>query len=925
MTDKPTSLSDDIHLLGDLLGQVLRRQAGIELFDLEERIRALTKARRANDGAGGVADPETDRYLEDLIAALDLPEADAAARAFTSYFDLINVAEDVQRARALRERMRAAHPTPIVQSIGAAVVHLKDLGVSPADMQRLVDELQIELVFTAHPTEAKRRSVLSKLRRIGGALGRLERADLLPSERTATIDGIRAEITSLWLTDRSRTTTPTVTDEVRTTLYHFEETIWEALPSVYEALRAALASHYPDVRPPERFLQFGSWVGGDRDGNPNVTTEVTASTLRLHRGLAVRLQHDAAVRLERSLSLSERLTDLPGEIEAELAAAIRFISGDAERLRRRYPNEPFRLLAADLAAQLDEALNDRAVTPRLLGEPAADPAGLRDRAGLAGPLDALDRYLRAGRAEVIARSDLQGFRHEANAFGLHVARLDIRQYSAEHTAALDDLFRVLEIHPDYAWLSSDDRLALLAAQLAAPVPDIPEDGLAEETAAVLALLDVVRRAMAVYGPETIGAYIISFSQSAEDVLAVLLLAYWRGLALGDRPILPIVPLFETRDDLQRAPEIMAALLGQPAYARHLEALGREQMVMIGYSDSNKDAGYLAGRWELYQAQDALARWAKTERIRLTFFHGRGGTIARGGGPIGPAVRALPPGSVNGRLRMTEQGEVIYNQYGHPAIARRHLEQVVHGVLVNSVPGTVATGRPEPRWVEGMASLAETAHRVYRGLVYETPELLDYWRQATPIRELSRLRIGSRPARRATDADLGGLRAIPWVFSWMQSRHVLPGWYGLGLALENDPDQAMLAEMYAGWPFFKALIDNAEISVGKADMGIARLYAGLVADAVVREKVYGQIAAEYDRTCGWILAITGQREILENSPVLGSAIAARNPYVDPLNFIQVSLLRKLRALDDPESEEGEALLKTIFLTINGIAAGLKNTG
>ncbi|HUF37955.1 MAG TPA: phosphoenolpyruvate carboxylase, partial [Anaerolineales bacterium] len=390
------------------------------------------------------------------------------------------------------------------------------------------------------------------------------------------------------------------------------------------------------------------------------------------------------------------------------------------------------------------------------------------------------------------------------------------------------------------------------------------------------------------------------------------------------PALAIAPLFETRDDLRRAPETMAALLKQPAYRRHLAALGGEQTVMIGYSDSNKDAGYLTGRWELYLAQEALSAWAKKEGIVLTFFHGRGGTIARGGGPIGDAVAALPSGSVDGRLRLTEQGEVIYHEYGHPAIARRHLEQVVHAVLLASAPVSAARSRPRRAWLEAMKTLSKTAHRVYRGLVYETPALLEYWHGATPIRELSRLRIGSRPARRAGDADLDGLRAIPWVFSWMQSRHVLPGWYGLGRALE-EAEPALLAEMYAGWPFFKAVVDGAEISLGKADMGIARLYAGLVEDAAVREAVYGRIAAEFDRTRDGILAVTGQRAILERSPVLRDAIAARNPYVDPLNFIQVDLLRRLRALPDQESPEGEALLKTIFLTINGIAAGLKNTG
>jgi phosphoenolpyruvate carboxylase len=351
--------------------------------------------------------------------------------------------------------------------------------------------------------------------------------------------------------------------------------------------------------------------------------------------------------------------------------------------------------------------------------------------------------------------------------------------------------------------------------------------------------------------------------------------------------------------------------------------------MIGYSDSNKDAGYLTGRWELYQAQEGLAQCARQHQIKMTFFHGRGGTIARGGGPLNRAIRAQPPDTINGRIRITEQGEVIYRQYGHPTIARRHLEQVVHAVLLTSAPQSVAKVKPQPAWRDAMNNLSDTAFKAYRTLVYETPALLEYWRQATPIRELSQLRIGSRPARRSSDADLGGLRAIPWVFSWMQSRHVLPGWYGLGSALKSyatdDEHRLLLKEMYQNWPFFQAVIDNAEISLGKADMGIARLYAGLVKDKAVRNEIFGLIESEYRRTCHQILDITGQHEILENHPVLKNSITSRNPYVDPLNFIQVSLLRQLRALSSPDDPEAEHLLKTIFLTINGVAAGLKNTG
>jgi phosphoenolpyruvate carboxylase len=922
-------LREDIHLLGDILGQVIRRQAGIELFDLEERIRALTKARRQD------SDTETNRHIEQVIARLSPVETDTVARAFTTYFDLINVAEDVQRARMLRHRERESYPTPVDRSIAAAVAELKTMGVNEWDMQRLIDGLRIELVFTAHPTEAKRRTVLSKLRRIVQDLHRLELNDLLPLERQDIIAHIRAEVTSLWLTDRSRTVKPLVTDEVRTTLYHFEDTIWEAIPHIYQALANALAQHYPNAQLSPRFLTFGSWVGGDRDGNPNVTTPVTAETLRLHRGLAVRRHLDAARELERSLSLSTQLANIGDDTLNLLAGVETDLPDHPAQLLARYPNEPYRHRVALLAADLEIALKDENVPARLQGQAVDAPPQPQTLKDLTTPLDLIDARLRAGKAQVVADAELKRFRYEANVFGLHVAQLDIRQFSDEHTTVLDELLRRVGLCEDYAHHPPAGQIALLTELLQAPAPQLPAAGqltaLAQETLSLLALL---REAITAYGPEVIGPYIVSMTRSPADILAVLLLARWSGLALhvptAERQVnLAIAPLFETRADLERADDTMTFLFNHPAYAQHLTALNRRQVVMIGYSDSNKDAGYLTGRWELYQAQERLARCAQKHNITLTFFQGWGGTIARGGGPINRAIRALPPDSVNGRIRMTEQGEVIYNQYGHPTIARRHLEQVVHAVLLASAPQSVAKVKPKAEWRSVLSDLSAMAYRAYRELVYETPALLEYWRQATPIHEISQLRIGSRPARRTTDADLGGLRAIPWVFSWMQSRHGLPGWYGLGAALaayNTDAGRShLLQEMYHHWPFFEAVIDNAEIAMSKADMGIARLYANLVEDEAIREPIFNQIEAEFQRTGEQILKITGQHQLLENEPVLQRAIASRNPYVDPLNFIQVSLLRQRRALTDDDSDESKKLLRTIFLTINGIAAGLKNTG
>jgi phosphoenolpyruvate carboxylase len=420
----------------------------------------------------------------------------------------------------------------------------------------------------------------------------------------------------------------------------------------------------------------------------------------------------------------------------------------------------------------------------------------------------------------------------------------------------------------------------------------------------------------------------------EDILAPLLLAKWHGLCLDpnrEDEGMTFVPLFETREDLRNAPDVMADLFNHPAYAPHLERVNRDQTIMIGYSDSNKDAGYMAANWELYQAQEVLAEACAKHKVNIMLFHGRGGTIARGGGPANRAILAQPPGSVNGRIRITEQGEVIDERYGHPAVSRRHLEQVVNATLMASVdPRHGGITRPQADWRAAMDELAAVSYQTYRTLIYETPELLEYWGAATPITEISQMRIGSRPSRRTAKATFDSLRAIPWGFSWMQSRHVLPGWYGVGEALEAYGNQSpenlrRLQEMYKKWPFFQVVIDNAQVSLAKADMGIARLYADLVEDEAVRTKIFGEIESSFTRTVNWILRVTSQRELLDNDPVLQRSVRQRNPYVDPLNFVQVALLRRLRFLPEKDSPKAQQLLHAIFLTINGIASGLKNTG
>lgn len=919
------SLSQDIHLLGDILGRVIRRQAGVEIFELVERIRALSKAWRVDD------DARISERLMLVVNGLNVREVELVGRAFATYFDLINLAEEQHRIRVLRKREQASYPNPMSESIAAAIGALFQTGLDDYEMERLLEHLQVELVFTAHPTQAKRRTVLSKLRRITQALNELEVRNLVPSERLALEAQILSEVTALWTTSRSRTAKPKVTDEARTGLYYFDVTIWEVIPQLYRAVAKALARHYPNLSLPERFLTFGSWIGGDRDGNPNVTAPVTAETLRLHRGLALEQHRKQARQLDRSLSISDELV----EFDPTMMEALQVFEKRSEHvafLYNRYPHEPYRLWSAVLGADLAEASAGDMVA-RLMGV-ANPPLRMRSRADLLAPLNLMDEMLRAQGLSDIAVTDLERVRYQAQVFGLHVARLDLRQHSEYNTRILNDLFERLGLVSNYADLGDAEQEAILSELLQKPIPDLSSlSDLAPETAETLALFQILKRATDFYGSELLGPYIISMTHSAADLLAPLLLAYWHGLCLQPEPAaenLTFAPLFETRDDLKNAPAIMSALFTHPIYTRHLERAGRSQTIMIGYSDSNKDAGYLAANWELYQAQEALAHCCRNHNVYLTLFHGRGGTTARGGGPANRAIKAQPPGSISGRIRITEQGEVIDERYGHPAIARRHLEQVVHAVLMASIPehyGTHTMVKDE--WRRAMDELAAYSYEAYRALIYEDPDLLTYWEQATPIDEISQMTIGSRPARRTARATFDSLRAIPWGFSWMQSRHVLPGWYGVGHALEayaSLPDGLnLLREMYREWPFFQVVLNNAQLSLAQADMGIARLYAGLVDDSRVAERIFSLIETAFQRTTAWILLVTEQLELLDNEPVLQRSVQRRNPYIDPLNFVQVSLLRRLRNPNGLEEGEREALMQAIFVTINGIAAGLKNTG
>jgi len=919
-------LSEAIHLLGDHLGQVITEQESPRIFALEEHIRALAKARRSGDEGSSA-------LLASEVRALTTDQARAIAAAFSLYFDLVNLAEEHQRVHALRQQNRDQHPQPIRESIGAAIHELHQRGIDEVQMAHLLTNLDIELVLTAHPTEAKRRTMLSKLLRIADLIESLGESDILPSEQVAYQAMLHAEITAMWLTDRARTTQPTVPDEVRTGLYFIDNIFWEVLPRVYAELDSALAQEYPRLSVDRPWLRLASWIGGDRDGNPNVTVDVTAETLRLHRGLAVEKHRQAIGDLARRLSLSMRRLQPPLELVAWFENR-RPLPEHVAFLEDRYAHEPFRLVLSLLVEDLADASRDDMVA-RILSNSAATRGVVKS--AFTEPLDFIARAIPV----TLAEDRLRVIRRQMGIFGLHTARLDIREHAARLNATLGEILRALKLEANFENEPRERRQAILLRLLENPSPRLSaHPGVTPETAETWALFQLITRVKELYGDDLLGPVIISMTSDAADVLAVLLLAEWAGCASG----LDIVPLFETVEDLSTAPEILTELFSLPVYQEHLASCHNEQMVMIGYSDSNKDGGYLAANWALYEAQEAIAHVCRDPGIKLTLFHGRGGTVARGGGPANRAIRAQPPGSIDGRFRLTEQGEIIASRYANPYLAHRHLEQIVNAVLLASFrTGDDADPVLPESWRLAMQVMAEAAYSAYRSLV-DAPGFLDFWQAVTPIEEIKRLRIGSRPAARAGEGEsLKRIRAIPWVFSWMQSRFNLPGWFGLGTgiqALQTLPNSlfpylaageadlpvlSLLREMYQRWPFFTALLENAEMSLVKADIGIAALYTNLAGELPSAEAIFSLILEEFERTRVAILTVTGHSELMDAEPVVKRSIALRNPYIDPLNFIQVEMLKRLRSLADLDNSEAQELREVIVLTINGIAAGLRNTG
>ena len=942
-------LARDVDLLGRLLGDVLAEREGGAGFSLVEEYRARTKALRAADPRPADFGPEGASLLE-RTQSLPLAQARLVVRAFTAYFHLVNIAEERQRLRVLHARERSGET--VGESLAEAVAEAAARGVSADEMQALLDALAIEPVFTAHPTEARRRTILDKLSRLAGFVAALD--DVVEgsaADRERLHDAIREEITALWLTDEVHRQAPSVFDEVRNGLYYLEHSLWNVVPRLYRVIEDALAASYPGTTftvPP--FVRFGSWIGGDRDGNPYVTATVTEQTLLLHKDVTLGLYEHEMDELQRHLSVAsdDRLSraladslekDAAGMPDLAAAAAVQF-AGEPYRRKVTFMRRKLRAARRLLRARMvrsraagdsqQEALEHahrlwgRSIEPP---RPGDDAVAYRSAAELRADLRLMSESLAAEGASRLATGRLRDVQRRAEVFGFHLARLDLRQHSKVHEAVVAEVLLAAGVTDDYAKMDEDARVALLVRELENPRPLLPAGAtVAPETAEALAVFHTARRLQGELGREVCDVYIVSMTAGVSDLLEPLLLAKEAGLFRleGDtaRSDLQVVPLFETIDDLERCGALLRALFAIPLYRRHLAAWGDLQQVMVGYSDSNKDGGFVAANWMLYRAQQALAAACRDNGIRLSLFHGRGGAVGRGGGPTNRAILAQPRGTVAGRLRLTEQGEVAFTRYGNPEIALRHLEQMLNAVVRASLPQAAAR-EPEPAWEEAMARLADAALDFYARTIRDQPSLMAYFRATTPIALVSDLRIGSRPAKRKSSDRLEDLRAIPWVFSWTQSRNGLPGWYGLGSAYETVAagDAKTLQTMVLEWPFFRSLLENAQMGLGRSDRAVARMYGALAEGP--EKAVLQTMETEWERTEEAILAITGRKEILEASPVLLRSIRLRNPYVDPMSFVQVALLRRLWSM--PDGDERETVRRALALTVNGVAAGLQNTG
>ncbi|MBC7413531.1 MAG: phosphoenolpyruvate carboxylase [Herminiimonas sp.] len=951
---KDAPLKDDIRLLGRLLGDVLRDQEGQTVFDVVETIRqtAVRFRRDADAGAGA--------HLDKLLKKLTREETISVVRAFSYFSHLANIAEDQHHNRRRRAHLLAGSPAR-AGSVAHALSTLEAAGVGPAAVRDFFKNALISPVLTAHPTEVQRKSILDAESKIAHLLAERD-LPLTASEHATNATLLHAQVATLWQTRMLRYAKLTVADEIENALSYYRITFLRELPALYQEIESELTRRHPPKgrraapAPLPPFVQMGSWIGGDRDGNPNVGGATMTHALARQSATILEFYLEEVHALGAELSVSTLLVDVSPELAA-LAAR----SSDVSAHRS---DEPYRRALIGMYARL--AASARALggvdvaRKESLSAPAYD-----DACEFSADLQVIIDSLTANHGAILVKPRLATLRRAVQIYGFHLATLDLRQTSDVHQKVLAELFAVAQVEPRYADLPEAKKIALLLAELGRPrLLYSPYQQYSEQTCAELDVLRAARAIRQRYGARAIRNYIISHTESVSDLLEVLLLQRETGLlaqpvdgqaaiaeAAGHGLQLMVIPLFETIPDLRCAADIMAAFMALPPVRRIIGIQGDLQEVMLGYSDSNKDGGFLTSNWELYKAELSLVDVFRRTGVRLRLFHGRGGTVGRGGGPSYEAIRAQPQGTVNGQLRLTEQGETIASKFSNPAIGRRNLELLVAATLeATLLPAAADTagarnGKQLLQFERVMETLSERAYQAYRNLVYGTPGFTDYFFQSTPIAEIAQLNLGSRPASRTAGRRIEDLRAIPWGFSWGQCRLLLPGWYGFGSAITewldaaegknskaDDPSMRsrkqrldLLRAMVQHWPFFATLLSNMDMVLAKTDLALASRYATLVTDRKLRKTIFNRIAAEHQRTVACLEAITGASERLAGNPLLARSIKNRFAYLDPLNHLQVELLKRHRASLVDNGARDERVQRGIQLSINGIAAGLRNTG
>lgn len=930
-------LQSDIQYLEDALDEVIRDQEGDPLFRLVEEFRTACKKIKYR------YDPSIEEFLIHEAERLNTATSSKLIQAFALYFYLLNTAEENFGMQQRREVQR--HGGVVKGSFEDCLDRLQKTRLDRETLVDLLNTLSVEPVMTAHPTEAKRLTILKKYRKIYLTIFKKENPIWTPEEKALLRDDIINEIQKLWQTGDIFLERPTVEEEVTNGLHYFRETFYVVIPKLYRSLLRSMEKFYPDRDihiPPA--LKFGSWIGGDRDGNPNVTPEVTRWTLRTHKNLILQLYIQSIHNLIGSLSQSTTKVTISKELLSSIEREVAERPEIGQRVLNRNPYEPYRQKLSFMKMRLEgarEAIREGASHERRDEiRPYPGPSEFLE------DLSIVRRSLIENKGMRTALIEIDAMINRVKVFGFHLASLDIREEAERHTRAICEVFDRLGIYPGFKDLLEEEKIGILSREIENLRPLIFERmDLSGESLKTIETFKAIRWARETIDPEAVGSYIISMTHRISDILTVLLLVKEAGLyrdnsipltlpsppggeGLGEG--IDIVPLFETIEDLSRSREIMEGLFSLPVYKRYMNCRGRVQEIMLGYSDSSKDGGILTSSWELYKAQKGLWEVARRHGIRLRLFHGRGGSVGRGGGPTHKAILAQPPGTVQGNIKITEQGEVISSKYANQGTALHNLELMVAGVIEASSPAYhEEINILEERYAPVLDELSEISYRLYRELI-DDPDFYTYFTYATPIGEIGLAKIGSRPERRRETWRIEDLRAIPWIFSWTQSRNMLPAWYPIGSAFQrfigSDPAarMAILKEMYSKWPFFENLLDNIQMTMAKADMNIAHLYAHLVPDHKVGDRIFGIIKREFELSKEMLLVITGQKRLLDSDPWLQRSIQLRNPFIDPINYIQVNLLKQLRNEGLSEAEKRE-VADAMLLTISCIAAGMRNTG